>query len=121
MALSRRDFFGLFGGRPPAAAPSPAVVVTEAVQARAAAFREALATRGRSDSGPTYAVVTERLCLLRLGTECSTCAEACPEPGALAVRGRSVEIDAARCTGCGRCAERCPAPIPALAMRRVTP
>lgn len=116
--MTRRAFFGLLRGTPaPAAAP---VAVTAEVQARADAFRAALAARG-PDEGQEYAVLTSVLCLLRLGTECSTCVEACAEPGALTVRDRAVRIDPSRCTGCGQCAQRCPAPVPAIAMRRSTP
>lgn len=122
MDLTRRGLFALLRGTSPTPAPLPPAVIGEATRAQAKSFREALAARRRgSDDGPRFAVLTHHLCLLRLGTECSTCAEVCPEPGALTLRGRSVELDATRCTGCGRCVERCPAPIPALALRPVAP
>jgi ferredoxin len=39
---------------------------------------------------------------------CGTCAAACPEPGAIALRGKLAVIDPALCTGHGECAKACP-------------
>lgn len=113
--FSRRDLLTLRTAS--ARAPTAPVVVTDEVLARAAAFRAELAGRGAASVGPRRAALTDHLCLLRLGTECGTCVEVCPEPGALRRDGARLALDPARCTGCGACVERCPAPIPALALR----
>lgn len=120
--ISRRALLTLFrGGTTAAAPPSPQPSVPPDVAARARSFREAMERRGRASAdAPRYAVLAPRLCLLALGTECGTCAERCPVPGALAVVGREVVITAARCTGCGECVGSCPAPVPALALRPVS-
>ena len=94
----------------------PVVVLSEAIAARASAFRAEIAQRSQ-DAGPMRAVIAERLCLLAMRSECGLCAEVCPERGALSISDRRVRVDPSACTGCGRCVERCPAPIPALALR----
>jgi NAD-dependent dihydropyrimidine dehydrogenase PreA subunit len=53
-------------------------------------------------------------CLNRLGTTCTVCAERCPVPGALTMRGGMPVVDDATCTGCGVCHFACPAPTPAI-------
>lgn len=55
-------------------------------------------------------------CLAWARSFCSTCAERCPVPGAIALDlGRPV-VDAAACTGCGQCQDLCPAPGAAIVM-----
>lgn len=39
---------------------------------------------------------------------CGTCADACPEPGALTIRNKLAVVDAALCTGHQACAAACP-------------
>ncbi|MCA9494418.1 MAG: 4Fe-4S dicluster domain-containing protein [Myxococcales bacterium] len=118
--ITRRALLTLFRAAEPHASARPAEVPPD-VAARARAFREAMAARGAADGDvPNRAVIAPRLCLLTLGTECGTCLERCPEPGAITQQGREIVVRAARCTGCGECVSSCPAPIPALALRPVT-
>ena len=53
--------------------------------------------------GTLHAVVRADLCV-----GCATCADACPEPGALAVKNKLAVVDTARCVGHGQCAAACP-------------
>jgi len=39
---------------------------------------------------------------------CSTCVDACPEPGAIALRGKLAVVDPANCVGHGECVSACP-------------
>ena len=39
---------------------------------------------------------------------CSTCVDACPEPGAIALRGKLAVVDPAHCVGHGECVAACP-------------
>ena len=39
---------------------------------------------------------------------CGTCADACPEPGAIVLRAKLATVDRELCQGHGRCAEACP-------------
>lgn len=118
--ITRRALLTLFRAAEPPAPTRPTEVPPDVAQ-RARAFREAMAARGAvRDDAPKLAVVAPRLCLLALGTECGTCVERCPAPGAIAQVGREVVVSAGRCTGCGECVSSCPAPIPALALRPVT-
>ncbi|MDX2207131.1 MAG: NAD(P)-binding domain-containing protein [Gemmatimonadales bacterium] len=39
---------------------------------------------------------------------CGTCVDACPEPGALTMRGKLAVVDDARCRGHGECVAACP-------------
>jgi len=55
------------------------------------------------EGGRLHAVVRADLCV-----GCGTCAAACPEAGALALRGKLAVVDKDRCTGHGKCAEACP-------------
>lgn len=113
--ISRRSLF-LGAWLKDTPAPSPVVVLSETLAARARTFQSEIAQRAQG-TGPLRAVVAERLCLLAMRAECSVCAEVCPEKGAITLSERRVHIDPSACTGCGRCVERCPAPIPALALR----
>lgn len=66
---------------------------------------------GVLDGAPAGApVLVARRCVRRLhqASSCTKCAEACPVH-AVSVKSRSVEIDAASCTGCGACSAVCPA------------
>jgi len=51
----------------------------------------------------THAVVRADMCV-----GCGTCVEACPEDGAIALRGKLAVVDRRRCVGHGSCAEACP-------------
>ena len=66
---------------------------------------------GVLDGAPAGApVLVARRCVRRLhqASSCTKCAEACPVH-VVSVKSRSVEIDAASCTGCGACSAVCPA------------
>lgn len=66
---------------------------------------------GVLDGAPAGApVLVARRCVRRLhqASSCTKCVEACPVH-AVSVKSRSVEIDAASCTGCGACSAVCPA------------
>ena len=60
-------------------------------------------TGSNDDGGRLHAVVRADLCV-----GCGTCADACPEVGALSLRGKLAVVDKAHCTGHGQCAEACP-------------
>lgn len=60
--------------------------------------------------------VLELDCLNRLGSPCTTCAEHCPVPGAIALTGALPVIDERSCTGCGVCLHVCPAPSKAIVL-----
>ena len=62
-----------------------------------------MAVPSSDEGGRLHAVVRADLCV-----GCGTCAAACPEAGALTVRGKVAVVDKALCTGHGRCAEACP-------------
>lgn len=55
--------------------------------------------------------IDPRACLWRTG--CGTCAERCPERGAIELDGPPT-VQSDLCTGCGRCVELCPAPATAI-------
>lgn len=59
---------------------------------------ESAATGGR-----LHAVVRADMCV-----GCATCADACPEPGAIVVRAKLATVDPAHCVGHAKCAEACP-------------
>lgn len=72
----------------------------EVVSARAAA------PAGEAGSGGgvrPHAVVRADLCV-----GCGTCAAACPEPGAITLKGKTAIVDRGACVGHGRCVEACP-------------
>lgn len=53
--------------------------------------------------GRAHAVVRADMCV-----GCGTCAAACPEPNALAVKGKLAVVDRAHCVGHGECVSACP-------------
>ncbi len=52
---------------------------------------------------PARALVRSDLCV-----GCGACVDACPEPGALTMRGKLAVVDPARCKGHGECTSACP-------------
>lgn len=64
-----------------------------------------------ADAAPLRAVVRGDMCM-----GCGTCVPACPEPGAITLRGKLAVVDPARCKGHGECATACP--IGAITMTR---
>lgn len=71
--------------------------VFELVQAPAAAGAAAGA------AGEPRALVRADMCV-----GCGTCVAACPEPGALSLRGKLAVVDDERCKGHGECVAACP-------------
>ncbi len=69
----------------------------ELVTARAAA------TTPRAVDGPLHAIVRADRCV-----GCGTCADACPEPGAILVRNKVAHVNLDLCKGHGSCASACP-------------
>ncbi|TPV94155.1 MAG: 4Fe-4S dicluster domain-containing protein [Myxococcales bacterium FL481] len=55
-------------------------------------------------------------CLAHRGSFCSTCAERCPQPGAIVVRDGRPVVAADGCVGCGVCQHVCPAPYNAVVL-----
>jgi thioredoxin reductase/NAD-dependent dihydropyrimidine dehydrogenase PreA subunit len=53
--------------------------------------------------GKLHAVVRADICV-----GCGTCVPACPEPGAIAIRGKLATVNKDRCEGHGKCVEACP-------------
>jgi Pyruvate/2-oxoacid:ferredoxin oxidoreductase delta subunit len=68
------------------------------------------------ESGARVAVIQGRCCLAYQGGVCFTCAERCPEPGAITTKQGIPTVHADRCTGCGICHDLCPAPRNAILM-----
>ena len=66
---------------------------------------------GDAATAPLRAVVRGDMCM-----GCGTCVPACPEPGAITLRGKLAVVDPARCKGHGECATACP--IGAITMSR---
>jgi thioredoxin reductase/Pyruvate/2-oxoacid:ferredoxin oxidoreductase delta subunit len=66
---------------------------------------------GGDDAAPLRAVIRADLCV-----GCGSCVAACPEPGALTMRGKLAVVDPARCRGHGECAPACP--LGAIALTR---
>ena len=64
-----------------------------------------------SDGAPLRAHVRNDMCV-----GCGACASACPETGALTMRGKLAVIDPALCKGHGECARACP--VGAISMAR---
>jgi thioredoxin reductase/NAD-dependent dihydropyrimidine dehydrogenase PreA subunit len=62
-----------------------------------------MAVASGEEGGRLHAVVRADLCV-----GCGTCAAACPEAGALTMRGKVAVVEKALCTGHGKCAEACP-------------
>ena len=62
------------------------------------------------------AVIQGRHCLAYRSLICSTCAERCPEPGAIVIEHGVPRVVTDRCTGCGDCRAACPAPSNAILM-----
>ena len=58
----------------------------------------------RAESGgPLRAMVRADLCV-----GCAACVAACPETGAITMRGKLAAVDAEHCVGHGECASACP-------------
>lgn len=63
-----------------------------------------IATSAPNDTdGPPRALVRSDLCV-----GCGACVHACPEDGALTMRGKLAMVDPARCKGHGECVPACP-------------
>jgi len=58
---------------------------------------------GGSVEGKLHAVVRADICV-----GCGTCVPACPEAGAIALRGKLATVNKDHCTGQGKCVEACP-------------
>ncbi len=67
------------------------------------------ASGSTASAGAMRAIVRVDLCV-----GCGACVSACPEAGAIAMRGRLAAVDASRCVGHGECASACP--VGAIAM-----
>lgn len=61
------------------------------------------ASRPDEAGGRLHAVVRADMCV-----GCGTCVGSCPEPGAIALRGKVATVDQNVCVGHGKCAEACP-------------
>jgi len=61
------------------------------------------AVSGDDTGGRLHAMVRSDVCV-----GCATCADACPEPGALTVRNKLAVVDPALCTGHQECTAACP-------------
>ena len=72
---------------------------------------EALADAAQSADAPLRALVRSDQCV-----GCGACVAACPEEGALALRGKLAVVDPAKCVGHGECANACP--VGAITMSR---
>lgn len=83
-------------------------------RAKVAADAAGATTGPSAPAGPRVAVVQGRHCLAYRNLVCTTCVEACPEPGAIRIEGNLPVVDPGRCTGCGDCRELCPAPTNAI-------
>jgi thioredoxin reductase (NADPH) len=66
---------------------------------------------GATSAAPLRAVVRGDMCM-----GCGTCIPACPEQGAIVLRGKLAVVDPAKCKGHGECATACP--IGAISMSR---
>jgi thioredoxin reductase/NAD-dependent dihydropyrimidine dehydrogenase PreA subunit len=65
---------------------------------------KAVAEHGGGESGASmHAVVRGDLCV-----GCGTCADACPEPGAITVQNKLATVDLMLCKGHGECVSACP-------------
>ena len=62
-----------------------------------------VAAAAESASGALRAVVRGDMCV-----GCAGCVAACPEQGAITMRGKLAVVDASRCVGHGECAPACP-------------
>lgn len=83
-------------------------------RAKAAADAMDAPAAGAAPAGRRVAVVQGRHCLAYRNLVCTSCYEACPEPGAIRIEGNLPVVDRDRCTGCGDCREVCPAPTNAM-------
>ncbi len=99
--FSRRDFFSNF---------------LRHVREDAEEARLPRASVSSSGSELQVAVIQGRYCLAYQNSFCSTCAERCPEPGAIITERGIPRVDADACTGCGICRDLCPAPKNAILM-----
>jgi Pyruvate/2-oxoacid:ferredoxin oxidoreductase delta subunit len=72
---------------------------------------EAPADAAQSANAPLRALVRSDQCV-----GCGACVAACPEEGALAMRGTLAVVDPAKCVGHGECANACP--VGAITMTR---
>src|SRR5215510_2652993 len=60
-------------------------------------------TEQADDDAPPRALVRSDLCV-----GCGACVDACPEPGALSMRGKLAVVDPGKCKGHGECIPACP-------------
>ena len=72
---------------------------------------EVVAETGSASDSPLRALVRSDQCV-----GCGACVAACPETGALALRGKVAVVDPAKCVGHGECAAACP--VGAVTMTR---
>jgi thioredoxin reductase len=56
-----------------------------------------------TDDAPPRALIRTDLCV-----GCGACVDACPEPGALSMRGKLAVVDPGKCKGHGECIPACP-------------
>ncbi len=61
------------------------------------------ATEEVDENAPPRALIRSDMCV-----GCGSCVDACPEPGALSLRGKLAVVDPARCKGHGECVTACP-------------
>ncbi len=63
----------------------------------------AAASQDAPSGGKAHAIVRTDLCV-----GCGVCVGACPNPGAISLKGKLAVVDLSLCDGAGKCAEACP-------------